>query len=102
MGKKLLFKGFYYSPTRTVVPLPQEHWTGSIKNEMTFGKVCPADKPGAIQTTWKYDGSGLPVFAKPIPCKGHSLTNLMYGETHAYLLYDGKMYMRPLKNKRTK
>ena len=95
----MLFKGFQYRPTRTVVSLPQEHWKGDIKNMVMFGKICSADTKGAIKTTWTYTETKFPVYAKPIECTGHSLTNLMYGKTHAYLLKDGKIYMRPLKKR---
>lgn len=105
----MIFKGERFTKSKTVVMLPKEMWD---KCNVTFGKVVPKGQTppaNAVQTEYKWVDKGqggrqsaelktVPVFAVPIPCDGHSLTNLMFGKPNRqgkyrkYLLIDGHVF----------
>lgn len=92
------FDGQVWRISKTVVSLPQEHWVGDIKNYITFGRICKPTAKGAIKTNWKrlHPLGEEEIYAVPIGCDGHSLTNLMYAKDgHKYLTIDNKVYSRP-------
>lgn len=95
----MIFDGMNFRKNKKVVPLPKEYWLGDIKNHITFGVICNKMEDGAIRTNWTYGEDCSPVYAKPIPCKGHSLTNMMYGSNKLYLLYNAEVYVYSLKKK---
>ena len=96
----MIFKGIKWRKTRKVFELPtdttKENW-----NYIRFGRMCKDSDKGAIATNYTYTGNGQPVYAKEIPCDGHSLTNMMYGKdevrdgevfVRAYCKVDGRVY----------
>lgn len=102
----MIFKGIKFRRSGTVVTLPKEMWAGDIKNHVTFGRVCPRDTPGAVQTDWilradagRPDAVYTPhLYALPIPLSGHSLTYMAYGaDGRVYLCLDGHCYTAVLK-----
>lgn len=96
------FDGEVWRISRTVVSLPKEYWLGGIKNHITFGRKCTPNTKGAVQTEWHPKGDpDNKIYAKPIECDGHSLTNLMFGKDgHKYLMVDGRIYSRPFTRKK--
>lgn len=116
----MIYKGLKYRRSKQAVMLPKEYWLGEQKNYITFGRVCKSTENNAVRTEYFFRDE-LPiqywvsinqpdpdmhdaatplwcVWAKPVQCKGHSLTNLMYGtDGIAYLVYDGIVYVRSLK-----
>lgn len=92
--------GHVYWLNRSIVPLPQSMWDGEQKNHITFGKICKETAKGAIKTDYKRDKK--PIYAKPVPNEGHSLTNLMFSTEHAYLMVDGRVYSRRFNAKKAK
>lgn len=92
------FDGQVWRISKTVVSLPQEYWLGEAKNHITFGRICKSTAKGAIKTSWKrlLNRVEEEVYATPIECDGHSLTNLMYAKDgHKYLKINGRVYSRP-------
>ncbi len=112
----MMFKGERWQKSKSAVTLPE-----TVNSHWMFGRACKKSAKGAVKTDWVWgqvperlwedDGNGkkLPepdrideqdgpvyyVYAKPIPCDGHSLTNLMYGKDGMkYLLYEEKVYVR--------
>jgi hypothetical protein len=85
---KMLFKGLQFRRNRNLVAIP----TDSFSN-ICFGKICDPGAPGAIKTTYVYNGSRDPVYAKPVEVTGHGLTNMAYGaKNQVYLMKDGAFY----------
>lgn len=100
----MIFDGMRWTRSRKVVSLPQDYWLGESKNYVTFGRVSFENAPGAVKTNWKDESWEPPrdVWATPIPCDGHSLTNLMYGKDgKAYLMLDGLIYVRSFKRRKS-
>ncbi len=101
----MIFDGQKFRRSTKVVPLARNLWTGDAHNFVAFGRVCKPDHREATKTNLTYppqegQAVGEPVYAAPIVCDGHSLTNLMYGKDgYAYLMLDGKVYTRKLKKK---
>ncbi len=81
--------GIKFTADKKIVPIPapadgQPHY-------VYFGRVCDQDKEGAIPSLVSRDG--VKVYAKPIPCEGHSKSNMMYGPGKTYLMVDGRCYV---------
>ena len=82
------FKGYNFRISRTVLMNGENE-----KGETLFGRVCKPNDKKAVKTIYKYEGNGEPVYIKPIPAAGHSLTNMMYGEDgRIYLAYKGQCF----------
>ena len=91
------FKGFNFRKVRTVVQLPYDE--GESTSYIKFGRISKESDKGAILTRYKFADSGLPVYAKPIPNNGYSLTNMMYGKDgRVYLMKDGQFFTAVLNN----
>lgn len=61
-------------------------------NYVYFGKVIARGKKkplDAIKTIYKWEDTQETVYATPIPLKGHSLTNMAYGEKDQLYLAKG-------------
>lgn len=50
----MMFDGQRWVICRTVVALPRFLWHGEQNNYVTFGKICPYNKAGAIKTSSVY------------------------------------------------
>lgn len=99
----MIFDGQVWRRSKTVVTLPREHWLGDIKNHVTFGRLCKPNAKGAVKTEWYPSDaeSEDTLYAKPIECDGHPLTNEMFGKDgHKYLFFDGRVYVRPYAGKK--
>lgn len=117
MPKRTVFDGKRYTESTRFVLLPSDLWDGEQKNFCTFGEVCAPSHPKAIKTGMRWRGGLVPrrfendpvyiaehqkhpeewdcaIYAKPVEKVFHSLTNLMYGHTHAFLCLDGRVYVR--------
>jgi hypothetical protein len=94
MSNTINFKGVRYTHSRKAVTLPRE--PGDPYVRFGYAEWGATDDQGGklVKTQWT-TGSGEPIFAKPIPIRGHGLTNLAYGKNgYAYLLHDGRVYVR--------
>ena len=91
------YNGVDYRRTKNVVTLPAKMWLGGLSNHAMFGRVCDESEKGAVLTFWiREDGSK--VWAIPVRCKGHSLTNVMYGtDGYMYAFVRGLCYVRGYK-----
>lgn len=91
------YKGFNFRRTKAYVVLPKEHDVNGP--HMTFGKICTQDTEGAVETDYhhnidcKFGKRGEKVFALPLPCQGHSRTNMMYSGKNIYMMEGGKFYV---------
>ena len=89
----MMFKGFRFVHAPKVVffnPAPGE-------TNVTFLRECKPSAKGAVLTTWTR--AGEPIFAKPIPMKGYSRTNMAYGtDGKVYLAYGGACYSTFIKS----
>lgn len=94
-GNKMIYDGMKFSKTKEYVTLPEEYWLGSDKNYIVFGEICSEFEEGSIRTKWSYDFSTI--YAKKVFCKGHSSTNVMYGEDKVFLFSSGAVYIHSLK-----
>jgi hypothetical protein len=86
----MIYKGIKFRHSQRIVGLP-----GSDVY-VQFGRVVLQDRAvprHAVKTTRTWVASGAPVYATPIKLKGHSLTNMAYGEDgRTYLMLDGQCY----------
>jgi hypothetical protein len=101
----MIFDGLKFRLSQKIVTLPlkdeQGNWHPYVNplraHYAVFGRVVPAGTPGAIRTQWWSRKDSTPVYAVPIPLKGHSLTNMAYGEDgKVYLIRDGQIYVSSL------
>ena len=105
------FKGRKFNKCKTVVVLPGSEWKGGSQdgkipnNYMTFGRLIPPWKnvpenavPYVIEDE---TNAGLGLWAVPIKCDGHSLTNMMYAEnnTRFYLYQNGRVWTCKFRDK---
>ena len=98
------FKGYSFRENKTLVMLPNFDEEKNImpyveenKNSFIyFGKVIPKGKKkpiNAIKTNYSWEEKGDFVYAVPLVLKGHSLTNMAYGEKNQiYLAKDARCY----------
>jgi hypothetical protein len=99
----MIFKGYNFRHSRKVVDLPSSvnEEYGIADNFIMFGRVCDSADPEAVLTTWTRNGGGAAVYAKVVPVKYHSLTNMMLGkDNYWYALIDGKCYVNGEKRKK--
>jgi hypothetical protein len=96
----MIFDGIKFRKNNNVVDLPKKFWVGDNKNYITFGTICNLEDNDAVSTDMIYSLDGLPVYAKPLRCDGHSLTNMMYSGNKLYLKIDGVVYSHTRKNKK--
>ncbi len=98
------FDGMNFRVSKTVVALPVRDEDGNLMpyvkqgGEMyvAFGRVVKEGTfpKGSIKTQYKWKDKGTSVYAKEIKLKGHSLTNMAYGEDgKTYLMYNGKCFI---------
>jgi len=94
----MIFKGYNFRKSTTIVQLRNPD--RERQNFVMFGKVCPEGTAPANSVLTGYEWpSRAAVRAKYIPLKGHSLTNMAYGEDgRVYLLVDGKCYTAKIKS----
>lgn len=95
----MIFKGIKFRRDKTIVYLG-EHPPGTDHVYYAiFGKILNPDKPipaDAVRTDLFWKLSNLPCYAKIIPYRGYSRTNMMYGsDGRTYLILDGKCYVAP-------
>jgi len=89
----MIFDGMRFTRSNKVVTLPQAMWYGELKNYVAFGRICNKDATGAVKTNWTRNGEII--YALPVPCDRHSLTNMMYGtDGYTYLILNGKVYVK--------
>ncbi len=82
--------GIQFTANQNIVEVPTPD--GGNPSYVYFGRVCKPESNGAVKTSVKRGGVFL--YAKPIPCEGHSKTNMMYGPNQkVYLKYDGRCYV---------
>ncbi len=85
------YDGYNYTKNKTIIPLPQSYSEKQGKpNYVFFGKKCKKDAIGAVPAGYYVNGE----YAIPLPCNGHSLTNLMYCGDYSILLLDMVVYTR--------
>jgi len=94
----MVFDGRNFRKTSKVVPLPKKYWLGDTKNHVVFGTICPPETVGAIKTDYATCMGLKRVYALPIECKGHSLTNKMRGSKYYYLLINDVTYTSLIKD----
>ena len=93
------FDGARYMRRRNIVRMGDHPAGHRYEGYVRFGRAVPHDKPrpeNAEETRYIWDGHGNKrVWAVEIPCKGYSLTNMMYGaDGRAYLMWKGSFYSR--------
>lgn len=98
------FKGHSFRENKNLVVLPifdeekntMPYVEGNQTSFIYFGKVIAKGnkKPlNAIKTAYKWQDTGEPVYATPLALKGHSLTNMAYGDKNQiYLAKDARCY----------
>lgn len=104
----MIVDGLKFNKCHTVTELPVRDAAGNLmpyvqadkENYVYFGQIVEVAKdvePAAhLIDTGKTREDGSKVFAKVIPVKGYSLTNMMYAKGayngYAYLAKDGRFY----------
>src|SRR5437763_14631145 len=98
MPNTMIFKGHRFTRSRKAVTLPDD---GTAYIKFGYAEWDAKDDQGGklVRTRYTMDSTGEPVYAKPIPLEGHSLTNMAYGKNgYAYLARDGAVWVSNTKN----
>lgn len=101
----MIFDGLRWKISPLSIPLLPEDWTPpegwpTRPYHIQFGRAIRPGKPvpqRAVKSryTWDEEDGGQPVFVVPVKPEGWGLTNKMYGaDGYAYLMLDGKVYVR--------
>ena len=90
------FDGMRFTRSSKVVRLPMDMFLGEAKNFVMFGRVIGSEQTlpkGFVKTNYT-DEYGEVVYAKPVECVYHSLTNMMLGKDgYWYLAKNGFYYI---------
>lgn len=103
----MLFKGHQFRQSRRIIALPVRAEDGSLmpyiepgrEQYIQFGRAVAGASggKGLVKTDHRWSDTDAPVWAKPIPLDGHSLTNMAYGkDRHIYLMFDGACFIAKL------
>ena len=94
----MYYKGMKFRRNRNIVSVNTDRGDKYVR----FGRIVKKGQKTpehAIETEYTWEDDGSPVWAVEIPCKFHSLTNMMYGKDGMiYLMYDNKFYAISLKS----
>lgn len=97
-SNSIIHNGHRFTLSRKAVTLPSD---GTAYIKFGYAEWGATDDQGGklVKTDWTMQSNGTPVYAKPIPLEGHSLTCMAYGKNgYAFLARDGRVYVSNTKN----
>ena len=85
----MVYDGYEFKKSSTIIALPHSYSEKKNKpNYVFFGRKCKKGDVGAVPAGYYHNGE----YAIPLPCDGHSLTNMMFCGDFLVLQYEGCTY----------